>query len=64
MVKDLYYSLQIALLILAGCGAFDSWYRGELAGVTAAVIIIACVMAIYSATVFYLRTTKGKETEE
>ena len=64
MVKDLYFGLQIALLILAGCGAYDSWYRGELAGTTAAVTIIACVMAVYSATVFCLRTTKGKETEE
>ena len=63
MIKDLYYGLQAALCILAGCSAFDSWYKGELAGATAAVIIIACVMAIYSATVFYLRTTKGKETE-
>lgn len=60
MIKDAFFGLQIALCILAGCGAYDSWYKGELAGATAAVTIIACVMAIYSATVFYLRTTKDK----
>ena len=58
MLKDLYFGMQVAFCILAGCSAFDLWYKGELAGATAAVIIIACVMAIHTATVFYTRTSK------
>lgn len=58
MLKDIYFGVQIALLILAGCAASDMWCRGILPGVYAAVIIIACVMALYSSFVLYLRTEK------
>ena len=60
MIKDIYFGVQIALLILAGCATSDMCYRGELKGIYAAVIIIACVMSAYSAVMCYLRTGKKK----
>ena len=58
MLKDIYFGVQGALLFLAGCGAYDLWYKGTLPGVHAIVIILACVMALYSSFVLYLRTEK------
>lgn len=56
MLKDIYFGVQIALLILSGCAASDMCYRGILPGVYATVIIIACVMSLYSSFVMYQRT--------
>ena len=58
MFKDIYFGVQIALLILSGCAASDMWYRDILPGVYAAVIIIACVMSAYSAVMCCLRVGK------
>ena len=58
MLKDIYFSVQGALLILSGCAASDMCYRGELKGIYAAVIIIACAMSLYSSVMCYLRTGK------
>ena len=60
MLKDIYFGVQIALLILAGCSASDMCYRGILPGIYAAVIIIACAMSVYSSFVCYLRTGKKR----
>lgn len=64
MFKDIYFGVQIALLILAGCGASDLWYRGILPGIYAAVIIAACVMPLYSSFVLYQRAEKKAEWNE
>ena len=58
MLKDIYFGVQGALLILSGCAASDFCYRGILPGIYAAVIIIACVMSLYSSVMCYLRTGK------
>ena len=58
MLKDIYFGLQIALLFLSGCVASDMCYQGELKGIYAAVIIIACAMSLYSSVMCYLRTGK------
>ena len=58
MLREIYFSLQGALLFFSGCGASDLWYRGILPGVYAIVIISACVMALYSSLVLYQRTEK------
>lgn len=58
MLKDIYFGVQIALLILAGCAASDMCYRGILPGIYAAVIIMACVMSLYSSGMCYSRTGK------
>ena len=58
MLKEIYFGVQIALLILAGCVTSDKCYHGELRGIYAAVIILACVMSVYSSLVLYLRTEK------
>ena len=58
LIKDIYFGLQIALLILSGCAAYDLWYKGILPGVYSVIIIIACVMALYSSFVLYQRTEK------
>ena len=55
MLKDIYFGVQIALLILSGCVASDMCYRGILPKVYAAVIIAACVMALYSSVVIVSR---------
>lgn len=60
MLKDIYFGVQIALLILSGCAASDMCYRGILPGIYAAVIIIACVMSAYSSVMCYLRIGKKK----
>ena len=59
MIKDIYFGVQIALLFFAGGFTYDWWYKGALPGIHSALIIIACVMAIYSSVQFYLRI-KGK----
>lgn len=64
MLKDIYFGVQDALLILAGCAAFDMWYRGILPRIYAAVIILACAMSLYSSVVCYLRTEKKQEKSE
>lgn len=61
MLKEIYFGLQIALLFLSGCAACDMWYRGILPGVYAAVIIIACIMSLYSSLVFYSRTSESRK---
>ena len=58
MLKEIYFGVQIALLILSGCAASDMCYRGILSGIYAAVIIIACAMSLYSSVMCYLRTGK------
>lgn len=58
MLKEIYFGVQIALLILSGCAASDMCYHGELKGIYAAVIIAACVMSAYSAVMCYLRVGK------
>ena len=58
MLKDIYFGVQIALLILAGCVTSDKCYHGELRGIYAAVIIIACVMSLYSSIIFFARREK------
>ena len=63
MLKDIYFGVQGALLILSGCAASDFCYRGILPGIYAAVIIIACVMSLYSSVMCYQRTGK-KRTKE
>ena len=60
MLKDLYFGVQIALLILSGCAASDMCYQDELKGIYAAVIIIACAMSLYSSVMCYLRLSKKK----
>ncbi len=58
MLKDIYFGVQSALLFLSGCAAFDFCYKGMLPAVYAAVIIIACVMSLYSSFVLRQRTEK------
>ncbi len=55
MLKDIYFGVQTALLFLSGCAAFDFCYKGVLPAVYAAVIIIACVMSLYSSVVLVSR---------
>ena len=63
MLKDIYFGVQIVLLILSGCAASDMCYRGILPGIYAAVIILACVMSLYSSVVCYLRMEKSIEQQ-
>lgn len=58
MLKDIYFGVQIALLILSGCVTSDMCYQGELKGIYAAVIIIACAMSLYSSIMFFVRSEK------
>lgn len=58
MLKDIFFGVQTALLFLSGCAAFDFCYKGMLPVVYAAVIIIACVMSLYSSFVLHQRTEK------
>ncbi len=58
MLRDIYFGVQGALLILSGCAASDFCYRGILPKVYAALIIAACVMALYSSFVLCGRTGK------
>lgn len=58
MLKDIYFGVQGALLFLAGCAASDMWYRGVLPGIYAVVIIIACIMSLYSSMVLFIRSEK------
>lgn len=60
MIKDIFFSVQLVLLVLSGCGASDLWYKGELDGINAVIIIIACVMSAYSAVMCYLRTSTNR----
>ena len=64
MLKDIYFGVQGALLILSGCAASDFCYRGILPGIYAAVIIIACAMSLYSSVMCYLRVGKKKQKSE
>ena len=64
MLKEIYFSVQLVLLFLSGCAASDMCYQGELKGIYAAVIIIACVMSAYSAVMCYLRIGKKKQKSE
>ena len=64
MLKEIYFGVQLTLLILSGCAASDMWYRGILPVAYAAVIIIACVMALYSSFVLYQRTEQKAERNE
>lgn len=61
MLKEIYFGVQIALLILSGSVASDMCYRGELKGIYAAVIIIACLMALYSSMAFFIRSENHSE---
>ena len=64
MFKDIYFGVQIALLILSGCAASDFCYRGILPWIYAAVIIIACAMSLYSPVMCYLRVGKRHAKSE
>ena len=64
MLKEIYFGVQGALLILSGCAASDFCYRGILPRIYAVIIIIACVMSLYSSVIWYLRVGKKKQKSE
>lgn len=61
MLKDLYFGVQIALLFFA-CGmTADLCHNGKIEKVYAAVIIIACIMALYTSKEYYKRSIRNRE---
>lgn len=64
MLKDIYFGVQGALLILAGCAASEMCYGGILSKVYAALIIAACVMALYSSFALCGRMEKKPKRNE